>query len=659
MPEFDDGKYRGKKIRNINNGYKNLKKGVKMKEVKAFDGTVFELNEQGDPAPNGHREYENFYKLILLAKKNNDGMVAGDGELKSKIKLQEDNLQAHIKDKNNPHETTKLQIGLENVDNVRQASEADFDAHEANQRTPKHITEGERSNWNQVIADLSTEIQDRIAADQCLQNQINSLANLGHYVGAFDSYALLPKNTSDISMSVSENDFATVRADETQDGATTRYVISAIDKETGNIDWKYDITYGTDITGKLDKPIGDGFVVCNQDGTVSAIGGANAGGSGLIVPGTGEQEKNADTVVLTTIQSVSVVGGSAMINKPMNKALTGKGGIEVTSENGNIIIDGSKAGGIGATAKGPFGTLNVSDGKNDFIDVPINIISGPVSGLGQLTRIESDAFHQLVMEPGDKELITREYADSAYAPIGGGSGDSKIPAGGTNEYLLGKASDKDFDLEWKEPARIGNIIITNSFTTNVENFPLSMGIAAGILTRDRPIRHHSSAMQPARSASNWVIAPFSATISRIRIILTTIPGAGALLHLWVVKIPRMLYNLGTPAEVVRRIDRNVSHANIVQGMCAIDLTSTEEFNVQADIAYAVFVTSPNSNAWQGVGRANPTDMTGLVGMPRPLVCLVNAHNISTTQGTAITLSDYNPSETSDPLWWSMTTRERE
>src|SRR5690606_40401118 len=51
-------------------------------------------------------------------------------ELQEKAALNTD-LNAHENNKNNPHNVTKQQVGLGNVDNVKQASKAEFDAHVA------------------------------------------------------------------------------------------------------------------------------------------------------------------------------------------------------------------------------------------------------------------------------------------------------------------------------------------------------------------------------------------------------------------------------------------------------------------------------------------------------------------------------------------------
>ncbi|XLG13888.1 Hypothetical protein ACI5QL_01349 [Bacillus velezensis] len=54
------------------------------------------------------------------------------------IKDAHTDLVAHKNDMNNPHKTTKAQIGLGNVDNVQQAAKKDFDRH--NQDLDRHVT---------------------------------------------------------------------------------------------------------------------------------------------------------------------------------------------------------------------------------------------------------------------------------------------------------------------------------------------------------------------------------------------------------------------------------------------------------------------------------------------------------------------------------------
>lgn len=55
-------------------------------------------------------------------------------------------LTGHTTNKNNPHEVTKSQVGLSNVDNVKQASKAEFDAHAGDNN--RHVSASEKANWN-------------------------------------------------------------------------------------------------------------------------------------------------------------------------------------------------------------------------------------------------------------------------------------------------------------------------------------------------------------------------------------------------------------------------------------------------------------------------------------------------------------------------------
>ncbi|WP_426616699.1 pyocin knob domain-containing protein [Bacillus velezensis] len=62
------------------------------------------------------------------------------------IKDAHTDLVAHKNDMNNPHKTTKAQIGLGNVDNVQQAAKKDFDRH--NQDLDRHVTKADKDKWN-------------------------------------------------------------------------------------------------------------------------------------------------------------------------------------------------------------------------------------------------------------------------------------------------------------------------------------------------------------------------------------------------------------------------------------------------------------------------------------------------------------------------------
>lgn len=56
------------------------------------------------------------------------------------------NLDTHKNDKSNPHGVTKSQVGLGNVDNVKQADFYEFRAHNLNNE--RHVTKSDKNKWN-------------------------------------------------------------------------------------------------------------------------------------------------------------------------------------------------------------------------------------------------------------------------------------------------------------------------------------------------------------------------------------------------------------------------------------------------------------------------------------------------------------------------------
>src|SRR5690606_34184310 len=64
------------------------------------------------------------------------------------------NLTNHINNKNNPHGVTKSQVGLGNVDNVKQASKSEFDAHVNNKNNPHNVTSEQISKTTEKSADV-------------------------------------------------------------------------------------------------------------------------------------------------------------------------------------------------------------------------------------------------------------------------------------------------------------------------------------------------------------------------------------------------------------------------------------------------------------------------------------------------------------------------
>ena len=85
-------------------------------------------------------------------------------------------LAGHTTNKNNPHEVTKSQVGLSNVDNVKQASKSEFDAHAGDNN--RHVTAQDKANWNSKASGSHTHPTSQITGlDPKLANYDGHIGN--------------------------------------------------------------------------------------------------------------------------------------------------------------------------------------------------------------------------------------------------------------------------------------------------------------------------------------------------------------------------------------------------------------------------------------------------------------------------------------------------
>lgn len=106
-----------------------------------------------------------------------------------------------------------------------------------------------------------------------LEDRIEGLENLGQYVGTFDKKADIPTNVSSFD-NITLNDFINIRADESKNNLPTRYIAKNINRNTGEITWEYDISFSSDISGKVDKVVGytDYIPRFTSDGNIESSG---------------------------------------------------------------------------------------------------------------------------------------------------------------------------------------------------------------------------------------------------------------------------------------------------------------------------------------------------------------------------------------------------
>lgn len=105
---------------------------------------------------------------------------------------------------------------------------------------------------------LNTEVDIRTSEVATINDQlsllnarIDGMAEMGRYLGTFNTYADIPKTTAGWDGEEGINDFVNVRQDENHGGDATRYIISAI--VGPDITWTYDLSLSTDVSGKADK----------------------------------------------------------------------------------------------------------------------------------------------------------------------------------------------------------------------------------------------------------------------------------------------------------------------------------------------------------------------------------------------------------------------
>ncbi|MFP7238152.1 hypothetical protein ABE007_18025 [Bacillus altitudinis] len=72
--------------------------------------------------------------------------AATTSEVTAALKVLSNDITTHSNEKNNPHAVTKSQVGLGNVDNIKQASKADFDSHVGDKQL--HTSATEKNKWN-------------------------------------------------------------------------------------------------------------------------------------------------------------------------------------------------------------------------------------------------------------------------------------------------------------------------------------------------------------------------------------------------------------------------------------------------------------------------------------------------------------------------------
>lgn len=335
-------------------------------------------------------------------------------------KADESDLTVHTGSTSNPHAVTAVQVGLGNVDNT--------------------------TDLNKPI---STATQNALDG---LDSRLTSHEQLGHFVGSFATRASVPNNISGFPGGIFTNDFITVRADETHGGESTRYTVTAIN--LGVIDWTYDITLSTDISGKLD--INGTAVAATKLATArtitvtpTATAAASFDGTANVTPGVsvttaaGTAANTLPAVAATALQTWLVTARNCLAwlvarfdaSGNANKALEA----DKLSTARTITVTST------ATAAGSFdGSANITPG------VSVTTAAGTAASTLPGTAATNLQGWLVICRNCLSWLTTRVAA---------------IPAGGTTGQMLAKSSDSDWATSWQS----GTDVVTHFWSGGTIN----------------------------------------------------------------------------------------------------------------------------------------------------------------------------------------------
>jgi hypothetical protein len=119
-------------------------------------------------------------------------------------------LEAHVADKNNPHQTTKAQVGLGNVQNYGIASQSDMDAGTSNGVYLTPVTVAKFVN-DRAVTPLANHINDKGNPHQTTKAQVG-LGNVDNFVTASDATALEGTSTQNFLTPANLNYVVTQKA---------------------------------------------------------------------------------------------------------------------------------------------------------------------------------------------------------------------------------------------------------------------------------------------------------------------------------------------------------------------------------------------------------------------------------------------------------------
>lgn len=110
-----------------------------------------------------HKSANDFYNVAVEV----NGVEVIVHEVYQRLEAENPGLLEHVDRRDNPHGTTKSQVGLGNVDNVKQASKQEFDEHAEDSTI--HVTQAEKQSWDSKAT--QEDIDDAVEGLDFVSNQ--------------------------------------------------------------------------------------------------------------------------------------------------------------------------------------------------------------------------------------------------------------------------------------------------------------------------------------------------------------------------------------------------------------------------------------------------------------------------------------------------------
>ena len=127
------------------------------------DGFTYVFPSSVDYKLRINKSANEFYNIVI----DKDGVDVVVSEVYRRLDDENPGLLEHVNRIDNPHQVTKDQVGLGNVDDVQQASKEDFDNHVND--AVIHVTSEDKTNWNSKAT--QQDIDDAISVLDYVSNQ--------------------------------------------------------------------------------------------------------------------------------------------------------------------------------------------------------------------------------------------------------------------------------------------------------------------------------------------------------------------------------------------------------------------------------------------------------------------------------------------------------